>query len=121
MDRENAITIEVTDWSSSDFWKLISDLDNEGCIYDQPEFKKDGIVWFEQIPMEMFKFSHCFNWLRGSSNIWHNDIPVTKLNYRTKVIDVKSKEDCMDEVFHYEYIPYIEMTKEPPIINDITN
>lgn len=108
MNRRNAFTIEVTDWSNAEFWQLLSELNNEPCLFDQPELKKDGIFWVEpcEVVAKAFKFAHCFNWLSGSALLWHNDLPVTRDNYRTL------KKDSEDE---YDYLPYEEITNIRPI------
>lgn len=111
MNRYSAFTIKILDWSNSEFWELISNSVNEGCLYDQPNFKTDGVVWFDRdkVPKELFKYEGCFEWLSGSVDLWRNDIRVTKQNYRTVI----SKED---EPIKYDYLNWYRMTNKRPII-----
>ena len=118
MDRVNSFTIEVTDWGNSDLWHLLSELQDESCLFDQPEFKSDGIFWFSNLPKELFQFANCFNWLSGSARLWHNEQPVTRFNYRVKVWDIEPSEESEGQ-FHYTYIDWNEITNVAPIKEDI--
>ncbi len=113
MKRYNAFTIEVTNWENADFWELLSEMTDESCLYDQPNFNKDGIFWFNSsdVTSELFSYSECFNWLSGSVNLWYNDESVTKANYRTVI----SGED---EEVEYEYLDYNLMTNIAPISDE---
>lgn len=113
MNRYKAFTIKILDWSNSEFWELISKSVNEGCLYDQPNFKTDGVVWFEpnNVPNKLFKFSHCFNWLSGSVRLWIKDKPLTVLNYRTAHIN-------KDESVSYTYVDYNLITDIAPITKE---
>jgi hypothetical protein len=112
MDRYNAFTIEVTDWSNSEFWKLLSEISGEDCLFDQPDLKKDGIFWLENIPKELFKYSDCFNWLSGSVHLWIDEKPLTRFNYRTAVYE-------NEELDHYDYIDFSKLTNIAPIVEEI--
>ena len=117
MDRANAFTIEVTDWGNSDLWQLLSELQDESCLFDQPELKTDGIFWFKNVPKELFQFSDCFNWLSGSARLWINEEHITRFNYRVKVWDVEPTEENEGE-FHYEYLDYNLITDIAPIVEE---
>jgi hypothetical protein len=112
MDRSNAFTIEVTDWSNSDFWQLLSEITGENCLFDQPEFKSDGIFWFDEVPKELFKYADCFNWLSGSCRLWLNDKLLTRFNYRTAVFREVDEEMVLE---NYEYISVDSISNIAPI------
>lgn len=109
MDRTNAFTLHVIDWNNSDFWQVLAEHSKEDVLFDiQPNFKTDGIFWFEEVPLELFKYSNCFDWIHGSAKLWVNDEPLTRFNYRTPIYN--------DEEFnHYEYVNYDQITDIPPI------
>lgn len=112
MDRANAFTIEVTDWLNSDLWQVLSEATGEDCLFDQPDFKKDGIFWLKKVPKLLFKFEGCFNWLSGSSKLWYKGNPVTCSNYKMVISDEEA------EIVEYNYINYYKMTPIAPIIED---
>jgi hypothetical protein len=115
MDRSNAFTIEVTDWSNSDFWQLLSEITGENCLFDQPEFKSDGIFWFDEVPKELFKYADCFNWLSGSCRLWLNDKLLTRFNYRTAVYVGEGEDTVLAD---YDYVPFNSIVDIPPIVNE---
>lgn len=117
MDRQNAFTIEIIDWDNSDLWYLLSEMIGEDCLFDQPNFNKDGIFWIDpdNVSKELFKFKGCFNWLSGSVRLWYNEKPVTRLNYRTPIYVGEGEEMVLD---HYDYINFEDVTDVPPIVEE---
>jgi hypothetical protein len=112
MKRYNAFTIEVTDWGNSDLWQLLSETLGEDCLFDQPDLKKDGVFWLEEVPKELFKYSKCFNWLSGSAKLWLDNEPVTRFNYRMPIFK------C-EEFNGYDILDYKLMTDIAPITEEI--
>jgi len=114
MDRANAFTINVKNWSNSDFWQLLSEHSKEDVLFNiQPQFKTDGIFWFDDVPKELFKYSECFNWLHGSVRLWCNGVHVTKENYITMI-----EEGTETTPPKYSYTNWEGMTSIPPVSDE---
>lgn len=115
MDRANAFTIEITDWSNSELWELLSNTQDEEVLFNQPDFKKDGIFWLHpsNVPKELFKYAEGFNWLRGSVRLWLNNKPLTRSNYRTIKQEATEETNAI-----YEYVNWELLTDIAPITNE---
>ncbi len=133
MNRLIAFTIEIPEWENSDLWNLISELirdkgkpsqaQSESCLFEeQPQIKKDKVIWIApgDVPLELLKYADCFNWVENLANIWHNGNRVTKDNYRIRVVDIEPTEENPEGAFHYDYIPWEEMTNIKPIQKEET-
>jgi hypothetical protein len=93
MNRRNAMTIQLTEtgWKNSEFMMLLSELQNEVVLYEQPQYG-DGIFWFDNgVPGDLFKYSDAFEWISntngnsGNAGLYYEGKALTKDNYRTPI------------------------------------
>ena len=82
MDRKNAFTIKIENWSNAELWQLLSSEENESCLFDQPQKLGDGVFWFKNAPKELFKYAADFTWLSGTSGLYLGTDPLDVYNYK---------------------------------------
>ena len=122
MKRYNAVKLQLheDEWDNAD---LLSFLYPKLSVEEAIEGNEsgDGIFWydteFEPLNHELFKYSHCFDWILnkngndGNSKLWYNGEKVTISNYRTAVYIGDGEEMRLD---HYDCINWEEMTDINP-------
>ena len=100
-NKSMAISIHKDEWDNAN---LLTLLDRMTKLPDEITSKYIYIP-VDNVTNELFKYSHCFDWISGTIRLCYNDTHVANRNYRT-VID----EGDENTPPTYEYINWQEMT-----------